>query len=1019
MSAEQRPLVVISHSREDGEWLEGMRTQLDVLAQYGHIEVWDDRQIAAGEDKFFALDEQLGRATIAICLISAHYLASPFIRKQEVNFLLERRQRDGLLLVPILVGPCVWQAVPWLKRLRLIPSDGKPVPTGSEQEVLAEAARFIWEYASKLSAGTAEAGLTVRGAGSREDFTEAANYAFDVVTTSKGASPAAPAPVAVDIKVDIQRLPVTGYKLFGRDKELELLDEAWDSDSTHVMALIAWGGAGKSTLVNNWLERLEADDYRGARRVYGWSFYSQGTKEQATSADYFFDEALRRWFGAKDFEHKSAWDKGELLAKLVKAEKTLLVLDGLEPLQSGSQFDRGTIMDPGLKTLLAELIRHNNGLCVVTSREELTDFADEGPSVSSLDLEHISPEAGRSLLRVGRVRGSDEELEQTTREFGGHALAVNLLAAYLYEIPGHDASERSRVPDLDIPDEKGRHPRRVIAALEELLGEGPELEILRLLGLFSRPALNEEIHAVVDDASIQGLTTHLHGLSAKVWNEVLGRLRELGLVARQSQHRGSDLDAHPLVREHFSEQLDQMPIGTREAHRRLYEYLKHSKPELPDSLLDMMPLFHAIEHGCAAGLHQEVYDEIYRKRIRRDEKDFIKRLGAAGVELAGMSAFFDKLWTQPTPNLKKQNRVWLLSSAGTGLRALGSLQEARQPMQAALALDVSREYWLGAAIGAKNLSELNMTLGEAAAAVRTAEQSVELADRSSHKFQPIANRTTLAAALHQSARSAEARAAFREAEAMHKTLRPEYPLLYSWWGFLYCDLLLDKPFLETVLVRYSKKPSRFRLKRAIKSCRQVRGRSMTTLEWVTSAKRPPLNLAVDHLTLGRTHLLESLLKAGPSGTISERSELELVSRHLEKGVTLLRCAEEQQELPRGLFARAMLARVRKRFDDALRDLSEAESIANRGSMLSFQIDAAIERCCLHLAMEDRDGARMGLDRAKQLIRQTEKPYESHIPDWSDWDPPTYVNIFKPGEIVGYHRRNPEIAILEEALAAGE
>ena len=78
-------------------------------------------------------------------------------------------------------------------------------------------------------------------------------------------------------------MPVTGAELFGRQKDLEILNESWDSDSTHVVSLVAWGGVGKSTLVNKWLERMEADNYRGARRVYAWSFYSQGTGERVTS----------------------------------------------------------------------------------------------------------------------------------------------------------------------------------------------------------------------------------------------------------------------------------------------------------------------------------------------------------------------------------------------------------------------------------------------------------------------------------------------------------------------------------------------------------------------------------------------------------------------------------------------------------------------------------------------------------------------------------------------------------------
>ncbi len=44
---------------------------------------------------------------------------------------------------------------------------------------------------------------------------------------------------------------------------------------------------------------MAKENYRGARRVYGVSFYREGTSEAAASADTAMDEALR-WFGDPD-----------------------------------------------------------------------------------------------------------------------------------------------------------------------------------------------------------------------------------------------------------------------------------------------------------------------------------------------------------------------------------------------------------------------------------------------------------------------------------------------------------------------------------------------------------------------------------------------------------------------------------------------------------------------------------------------------------------------------------------------
>ena len=83
-----------------------------------------------------------------------------------------------------------------------------------------------------------------------------------------------------------------------------------------------------------------------------------------------------------------------------------------------------------------------------------------------------------------------------------------------------------------------------------------------------------------------------------------------------SHHAPDEIDAHPLVREHFGERLrTEKPEAWRAGHGRLYEHLKTSAKELPDTLAEMAPLFQAMHHGCQAGRHQEALDEVYWARI--------------------------------------------------------------------------------------------------------------------------------------------------------------------------------------------------------------------------------------------------------------------------------------------------------------------------------------------------------------------------------------------------------------------
>ena len=159
--------------------------------------------------------------------------------------------------------------------------------------------------------------------------------------------------------------------------------------------VVAWAGVGKSTLVNHWLRGLAVDQYRSADLVFGWSFYRQGTSGGSSSADEFLDAALV-WFGDPDPRFGTAWEKGERLAKLVAHRRTLLVLDGLEPLQNPPGSQEGRLRDPGLQALLRELAAFNEGLCVITTRLAVADLAQhESTSAPRRDLEHLSSDGRR------------------------------------------------------------------------------------------------------------------------------------------------------------------------------------------------------------------------------------------------------------------------------------------------------------------------------------------------------------------------------------------------------------------------------------------------------------------------------------------------------------------------------------------------------------------------------------------------------------------------------------------------
>nr|MDQ2694475.1 toll/interleukin-1 receptor domain-containing protein [Pseudomonadota bacterium] len=570
MATPPRDQVFISYSHKDEAWKKRLVEQLRVLELEGQFTVWEDRQIAGGDDWLPAIEQALNDARAAVLLISASFLTSKFIRSVEVPRLLQRRQSEGMRVIPLIVKDCPWQKVAWLSPINCRPTDGKPL--------------------TSLRAHQKDTALA-----------DLATELADLLKISGNSPHSGPAAEHTDLN-----LPPSGRLLIGRDAELARLDAAWADPGTHVFSIVAWGGTGKTALVNHWWGYMAADRWRGAQRVFGWTFYSQGAgDDRAASSDQFIDRALR-FFGDPQPESGSPWDKGDRLAVLIRKYKTLLILDGLEPLQHPPGFQEGRLKDPAMQTLLRGLDAANPGLCVVTTREAVADLAAHCTSTAQiLNLERLSPESGVKVLKELGVDGPPEELLKAVEDVKGHALALNLLGKYLYQAYHGDVRRRSEVRLWEADEGQDGHARKVMAAYESWFGDGPELSILYLLGLFDRAADGASLAALRREPAIPGLTDVLVGLSQTKWNVAVAHLREAGLV--ESNPRAADtLDAHPLMREHFGRRLEErFPAAWRAGHGRLYEHLRDTTPEFPNTLEAMLPLFAALVHGCLSGRHKE------------------------------------------------------------------------------------------------------------------------------------------------------------------------------------------------------------------------------------------------------------------------------------------------------------------------------------------------------------------------------------------------------------------------------
>lgn len=240
-------------------------------------------------------------------------MGSDYIIDKELEIARARRAGGELHIYPLLIRPTPTAGLDRVREFNLRPRDAKPFSSYSlndlEQHMsdaadeIADVAKEIAEKKAAAEAEQAQISELAETAKIGAANWDAIVHNFKILQTG---------PAAARAVVAITGLPETFYeRLVGRDAELARLDAAWSDGKTNILSLVAEGGAGKSALVNEWLTRLQADGYRGADCVLGWSFFSQGSKERATAADEFLNWALAKLDVTVEFDQRIRQRRGD------------------------------------------------------------------------------------------------------------------------------------------------------------------------------------------------------------------------------------------------------------------------------------------------------------------------------------------------------------------------------------------------------------------------------------------------------------------------------------------------------------------------------------------------------------------------------------------------------------------------------------------------------------------------------------------------------------------------------------
>ncbi|NGZ29629.1 MAG: hypothetical protein G8345_22420 [Magnetococcales bacterium] len=541
------------------------------------------------------------------------------------------------------------------------------------------------------------------------------------------------------------------------------------------------------------------------------------------------------------------------------------------------------------------------------------------------------------LLRSRGVNGRQPDLEKTAEYYDYHALALVLVSEYLHTFHDGRVEKALEIPLIANKTKAGRHAMSVMKAYDVALqrdGEELDREMVRMLGLFDRPAEPAAMAALKNAQPIPRLTTLYCKATPLEVEESLARLRQWGLL-----NPGTDLDAHPLVREWFGEALQtESRFAFQLAHTLLFRhYQRVPKNRRPDTLEELAPLYRAVNHGCSAKVYQEAFAHVYMDRIQRGNQFYnMNTLGNYSSDLSAISGFFPfGFENMPVDSLVRADRNWLVGQLSYLLVSLGRLTEAVWPQKVSVQLAEQEEDWSNAAIYAQNLTDLLLPLGKFAEAMDAVCKGMgfveKIVDGEKRLFQKMVCSAYQARVAHMQGRFTEASTAFKRAEELQMEKYPSFPRLNSLRGTRYAEFLLE--CVSTLGEREEVLD---------------RGRYIGGL-----LKGRPMEKSLGNLITGLA--------------LASLDRIQEALPYMETAVVDMRRAGRSDKLPWILLAHAKVLHHHGDFDLAKMQISEAQEIGERGEMRLYLADSYL--LAGEIALDEGRQALEEYNKAKQLISE--------------------------------------------------
>ncbi|WP_020531248.1 TIR domain-containing protein [Flexithrix dorotheae] len=109
MTSKTNVKAFISYAHKDRKYFKALVEGLKVHSKnsiHFNWEIWDDREIVLGEEWDEQIQQEVKKCDFAVLLISANFLSSPYIKKDEFENFVLRQKNDGFLFFPVLISDC-------------------------------------------------------------------------------------------------------------------------------------------------------------------------------------------------------------------------------------------------------------------------------------------------------------------------------------------------------------------------------------------------------------------------------------------------------------------------------------------------------------------------------------------------------------------------------------------------------------------------------------------------------------------------------------------------------------------------------------------------------------------------------------------------------------------------------------------------------------------------------------------------------------------------------------------------